>query len=135
MTAAAFGLEPRYPFFDRRLIELCLALPLDQKLRNGWTRFVLREAMEGCLPESIRWRVDKGNLGPNLRSGLLERESLAEQVVSRADSIPELGNYIDLEELLVWYRVLRREPTPARAFDLYQVISLALWLERESGAH
>jgi asparagine synthase (glutamine-hydrolysing) len=132
-AAAAFGLEPRYPFFDRRLIELCLALPLDLKLRNGWTRFVLRQAMQGCLPEPVCWRIDKGDLGPNLRSGLLERESLAEQVVSRANSIPLLGDYLNLEELPVWLRRIRGKPTPAAAFDLYQVVNFALWIERESG--
>ena len=33
-TAATFGLEPRYPFFDRRFVEFCLALPFKQKLQR-----------------------------------------------------------------------------------------------------
>src|SRR5206468_4524747 len=37
-TAATFALEQRYPFFDRRLMEFCLALPFEQKLWHGWTR-------------------------------------------------------------------------------------------------
>ncbi|HXV27610.1 MAG TPA: lasso peptide isopeptide bond-forming cyclase, partial [bacterium] len=34
----AFSIEHRYPFCDKRLVEFCLALPPEQKFRNGWTR-------------------------------------------------------------------------------------------------
>src|SRR5256885_791866 len=61
-SAAAFGLEARYPFFDRRLIEFCLALPAEQKLGQGWNRIVMRRATEGILPSEIQWRPKKGNL-------------------------------------------------------------------------
>ena len=64
-AAAAASIEPRYPFFDRRLAELCLAMPADQKLRDGWTRRVMRNAMDGILPPAIRWRGGKANLSPN----------------------------------------------------------------------
>lgn len=64
-SAAAFGLEPRYPFFDRRLIEFCLGLPEDQKFAGGWPRLLLRRAMDGILPAEIQWRATKANLSPN----------------------------------------------------------------------
>lgn len=47
---AYYPIESRYPFWDRRLMEFCLALPLEQKLKNGWTRVILRRAMKGILP-------------------------------------------------------------------------------------
>lgn len=64
-AAAAFGLETRYPFFDRRLIEFCLGLPEEQKFAGGWPRLLLRRAMEGVLPPEIQWRTTKANLSPN----------------------------------------------------------------------
>jgi asparagine synthase (glutamine-hydrolysing) len=73
-SAAAWGVEPRYPFFDRRMIEFCLALPADQKLSQGWTRAIQRRAMEGILPESVRWRFLKSNLSPNFLHALQTRE-------------------------------------------------------------
>lgn len=63
--AAAFGVEPRYPFFDRRLIEFCIGLPGEQKFGGGWPRFLLRRAMQGILPPEIQWRTMKSNLSPN----------------------------------------------------------------------
>ncbi|MEL7133584.1 MAG: asparagine synthase-related protein, partial [Pseudomonadota bacterium] len=58
-SAVRQGVLPLYPFFDRAVVDLCLSLPSDTKLRNGQTRWVLREAMRGELPESIRTRATK----------------------------------------------------------------------------
>jgi asparagine synthase (glutamine-hydrolysing) len=53
------GLEDRHPFFDVRLVEFVAALPDDQRWKNGRTKHVLRQAMKGLLPESVRTRPDK----------------------------------------------------------------------------
>jgi len=66
-SAAAFGVEPRYPFFDRRLIEFCIGLPEEQKFDKGWPRLLFRRAMEGILPPEIQWRSWKANLSPNFQ--------------------------------------------------------------------
>lgn len=58
------GIEIRYPFMDRRLIELCLALPESQKLKNGVSRYILRESMKDILPNSIYTRMSKSILSP-----------------------------------------------------------------------
>jgi asparagine synthase (glutamine-hydrolysing) len=50
----AFGIEPTHPFSDRRLVELSVGLPTDQRRRHGMARFVLRQAMQNRLPDSIR---------------------------------------------------------------------------------
>ena len=55
----AHGVEARLPFLDYRLVEFCLGLPEDFKLRDGWTKRVLREGMRGRLPEAVRTRRDK----------------------------------------------------------------------------
>ena len=58
-NSMAFSLESRTPFLDYRLVEYTLSLPSEYKIRNGETKFVLREAMKGILPETIRKRHDK----------------------------------------------------------------------------
>jgi asparagine synthase (glutamine-hydrolysing) len=58
----SLGLEARSPFDDRRLVELALALP-DHLLRRGQaTKWVVRVAMEGRVPDSVRYRGDKTSL-------------------------------------------------------------------------
>ena len=54
-----FSIESRTPFLDYRLIEYTLSLPSDVIIRNGMTKYILRESMKGILPERIRLRQDK----------------------------------------------------------------------------
>lgn len=49
MSMAA-SVEARLPFMDYRLVEFAFRLPDDLKLREGWTKYVLRQAMEDRLP-------------------------------------------------------------------------------------
>jgi asparagine synthase (glutamine-hydrolysing) len=95
VAAAMQGIEPRYPFLDRRLVEFCLSLPPEQKLRNGWTRYVLRQAMDGYLPQKVQWREGKANLAPGFNHGLrrYEHDRLKRLLVT--DPGP-LNRYVDL---------------------------------------
>ncbi|HEU4754267.1 MAG TPA: asparagine synthase-related protein, partial [Armatimonadota bacterium] len=63
-VAGEAGVEVRLPFCDVRLVEFCLSLPPQQKLRDGWSRYVMRQAMKGILPEEIRQRPTKSSIGP-----------------------------------------------------------------------
>ncbi|WP_299701325.1 asparagine synthase (glutamine-hydrolyzing) [uncultured Pontibacter sp.] len=58
-----FSLEARVPFLDYRLVEKTLASSDNWSIRNGITKYILREAMKGTLPEKIRMRQDKMGFG------------------------------------------------------------------------
>ena len=60
-NSMAFSLEARVPFLDHRLVECVFSLPATCRVRDGWTKWILRQAMEGIVPEGIRWR--RGKLG------------------------------------------------------------------------
>jgi len=49
------SLESRAPFLDYRLVDYVLNIPACYKIRNGWDKWLLRLAMDGLLPEKIRW--------------------------------------------------------------------------------
>jgi len=50
------GIEIRMPFMDYRLVTFLFSLPVQSKIGNGYTKLILREAMKGLMPESIRLR-------------------------------------------------------------------------------
>lgn len=50
----ANGVIPRDPSRDKRIIELCLSLPVDQFYKNGIDRRLVREYAEGIIPDEIR---------------------------------------------------------------------------------
>jgi asparagine synthase (glutamine-hydrolysing) len=58
-NAMAFGVESRFPFLDYELVDWVTSLPDAAFIRDGWQKRILRVAMNGILPPSIQWRVDK----------------------------------------------------------------------------
>ncbi|GAB4407442.1 MAG: asparagine synthase (glutamine-hydrolyzing) [Anaerolineae bacterium] len=58
-NSMAFSREARVPFLDFRLIEFVAGLPLNLKLRDGWTKYVLRRGGQNKMPEQILTRRDK----------------------------------------------------------------------------
>ena len=55
----AIPVEQRFPFLDHRIVELGLQAPITYLFHNGWTKYLLRKAMEPLLPEKILWRREK----------------------------------------------------------------------------
>jgi asparagine synthase (glutamine-hydrolysing) len=61
----ASGVESRAPFLDHRLVSFVFSLPDDDILGAGWTKKILRDAMDPYLPREIVWRENKfGFLAP-----------------------------------------------------------------------
>lgn len=58
-TSGAFGMESRPAMLDYRLVEFAYRLPWRHKIRNGWTKYIVRRYLEKAgLPE-IAWRKQK----------------------------------------------------------------------------
>ena len=95
------SIESRLPFMDYRTIEFGLALPEALKVRRGFCKWIVREAVQGLVPDSIRmarykkafnvkqkeWM--KEGLGQSLRQMLHEREA------SIRDFLPKTTGGID----------------------------------------
>jgi len=58
-NSMAFSIESRVPFLDHRLVEFCIALDNEEKIKGGWTKYILRKKAETILPKEIAWRKDK----------------------------------------------------------------------------
>jgi asparagine synthase (glutamine-hydrolysing) len=57
-NSMASSIEVRLPFLDYRLVDFLVDLPAEFKLKNGWSKSILRESIHE-LPDEIRWRRDK----------------------------------------------------------------------------
>ncbi len=53
--------EVRLPFLNHDLVEFIFSLPSKFKMKNGYTKWILREAVKNKLPNEIVWR--KGKIG------------------------------------------------------------------------
>jgi len=126
-AAAVVSIEPRYPFFDRRLAELCLAMPADQKIRHGWTRFVMRQAMDGILPPAIRWRGGKANLSPNFMARMF-RATRGRLGHPEGGDGKFLGRFVAEAALESTRERFLAQPTESDALAVWQAFTLGVWL-------
>src|SRR5207253_2000977 len=59
-AAMAVGLETRVPLLDHRVVEFAWQLPLAQKIRNGETKWLLRQVLDRHVPRALVDRPKQG---------------------------------------------------------------------------
>jgi asparagine synthase (glutamine-hydrolysing) len=128
-AARAFSIEPRYPFFDQRLIEFCLAVPPEQKLSDGWTRSIMRRALATALPAEVAWRRTKSDLSAAFTRGLLRFERAEIDRVVIRGNVP-VGDYVNLRKVQAIYARCNDAGSAGYALTIWKVLTLNRWLER-----
>ena len=127
-NAAAFGIEVRHPFLDRRLSEYVLAIPGEQLFRLDSTKSLLRRSMREILPERIRSRQGKTRFTPFLDLVLRERAAGEIAELLRSPRAADLkvfdGNLLQSSYL----DFLGRTEKSKRA--LWCAVTLEIWLRR-----
>ena len=58
-TSMAWGLESRVPLLDYRIAELMASIPPTIKFKNGYPKYLFRNAVKHVVPEPILARKDK----------------------------------------------------------------------------
>lgn len=67
-NSMAHSREVRLPFLSHELVEFVFSLPSELKIKDGWTKYLMRIAFEDLLPEEITWRKDKIGFEPPQKS-------------------------------------------------------------------
>jgi len=124
-NAMAFSLEMRLPFLDHRLVNFALSLRPEYKIRNGWTKYVLRQAFHE-LPESIRWRRDKkGFIIPE--EGWLRNELRGLIRAVFKNSTLEEMSILNGREFLKYYEEFRTGKRSIWYTDISRTLMAELW--------
>ena len=114
-----FGIEARVPHLSFPLVEYALKMPVDWKVRGGWTKFALRKAMSNHLPEEVVWNRRKLGFAIPQSNWLLLVESI---IAGHLKDLPS-DSPINVERVL---RAIRTRE--ASSLRLWRVISLGLWM-------
>lgn len=117
------GIRTAHPFMDRRVMEFCLGLPREQKVRNGMTKVILRNAMQLPLPPEVTERAAKAELASSFFSGLYGTgRPLVEQGLGWAAANPSSWTRPDgVVALIEAFRA------GGDGFDAYRVASIEYW--------
>jgi asparagine synthase (glutamine-hydrolysing) len=124
--AASARIEARDPFTDQHVVDLCSCLPDDQLARDGWRKFLLRNAMAGRLPDAVRWGRGKPHIGAIYNRNFLSREkSVGRLSLNRL--LARLDGYIDAAALQGGWQEF---DAGGAAEAVHKAYVLLLWLEQ-----
>jgi asparagine synthase (glutamine-hydrolysing) len=131
-ASSAFSMECRHPFLDHRIVEFAFSLPATQKIRDGWTKYVMRNAMNGLIPETIRSKRKK--FGTPIPQQDWMRELRANiRKLFESDKFRERGYFNQAAILEVFDRYcegkLSRIERQYYSNVLWRILNLELWLE------
>lgn len=124
-NSMAHSVEARLPFLDYRLVEMVSSLPLDQKIRHGWTKYILRQALRGVLPEKIRLR--KSKLGFATPEDDWFKRDLQPVIQQVFESPLFLNKYIDIRKLQDLYTKYQQGRTLYTSEFFFRFFILELW--------
>lgn len=126
------GLLYRRPFLDHRVADFAFSLPLCYKFRGGWTKYLLRRAMDGILPREVCWRREKvGGTAPISEwKTFLGRHSAGLRAVLSARNL-RCAEFVDRRGVLKNFDRLLAAALAPDATDnsaLWRLVNLELWL-------
>ncbi|QRM27236.1 asparagine synthase (glutamine-hydrolyzing) [Microvirga sp. VF16] len=126
-SSMAFSIEARVPLLDRQLVEHGISLPDNLKVRDGWSKFAIRKAMQGLMPEPVRLR--KSKLGFAAPDRIWLSRDLRPQVGELIESNLRCQKYIDPSALRQWYKSAKAERANTESYlGLFRVMSLETWM-------
>src|SRR5205814_5991953 len=122
-------------FLDYRLVSLLSPMPVEKKLRDGWTKWIFRRAMEPLLPRAIAWRKDKQYFRVPQEQWL--RHELKGEISSLLDSewVSESLGLIDKKKFRLRYDAYIKQRSKNSRFgikDIFSPIAFELWARRFS---
>lgn len=120
------SVEARVPFLDEDVVDLCLRLPLSQKIRGSKGKWILRKAVRGSIPDFVLDRPKVGFCG-SARTMLQER--------TRQRMSQQLAESRLLKEILEPSAHQRLQQDATEASDrenpgLWALYNLAQWGDR-----
>lgn len=128
VSTARFRLEPRYPYYDKRLIEYCYAIPSEMKFKI-WNRYIQRASMENIIPSEIQWRESKTNFKKFLNDNLILMEEYRLESIFNNETI--VNKYIDIRKLKIIYEDYNnnRKLSYQQLYYLWLTMILFFWLK------
>ncbi len=122
----------RYPFLDHRLAEYAFSLPACYKIHGGWTKFVMRTALDGILPKKVCWRKDKvGGTVPiyTWKVFLTRNKKKLKEILSARNF--RSGEFLNQKAILRRFDALFEAAVSSDTSDvsgLWRFVNLELWL-------
>jgi asparagine synthase (glutamine-hydrolysing) len=126
MTMAT-SVEARVPFLDHKLVEFAMTIPRGLKYRGGETKYILKRALNGIIPDRVLKRKKRG-FGAPINEWMLDRLGgfVEDTLLNSSLRRRELFDYGFIKRLLDEHRAGRAN----YSFYLWSLLNLSLWYEQ-----
>lgn len=124
-NSMAFSIESRVPFLDYRIVEFGIALDGKYKIRNQWTKWIIRKACKEYLPKEIVKRKNKMGFPAPFERWLREgksKEEIKEVIYAFGNR-----NIVPKETIDQYYKAHINRETDFSSI-LFRFYSMELWL-------
>ena len=126
-TSMAVALEVRVPFLDHRVVEESFRIPFDYKLRNGTTKYILKDAFKDLIPAKNLNRKKRGFCPPLAMWMRRELDTYFDRHLSR--------DYVRKEGILNWdyvqfLRDRHKNGKRDNSMELFGIIMFDVWYRK-----
>jgi asparagine synthase (glutamine-hydrolysing) len=130
--SAQHGVAVTFPFLDRDLLSFVQGVPGPILARGGVPKALLREAMRGIVPESIRTRRTKGDFTAIVARAAQQEFPRVRRLLAGEPLVVQFG-YVALDALIAGLRLAERDLAQSEscvaAWRLADIVALELWLQ------
>ncbi len=85
-NSMAHSREVRLPFLFHELVEFIFSLPACYKIKDGFTKWILRKSMEQNLPAEITWRKGKTGFEPPQKEWM-QHKNVQEMIITAREKL------------------------------------------------
>jgi asparagine synthase (glutamine-hydrolysing) len=125
-SSMAFSLEARVPMLDHHVVQLGVSLPDHLKVNSGWSKYAVRQAMAGLVPDTVRLRKTKlGFAAPDRRWIARDLRPRINELL--ADDL-RCGRYLNVPALRRWYQAADAHANTESYLGLFRILSLEMWM-------
>lgn len=121
-----FSLEGRVPFVDKELLKFLFSLDESAIIHQGWNKRILREAMDGILPDMISKRRNKiGFTTPEAEWFRRTKDSLLEIFTSETFAA---RRYVDAPTVIALFKDYMANPDKHGTLMFWRLLNIELWI-------
>lgn len=135
-VAALCGIEPRHPLLDKRVIDFMMAIPWEQKVKEGHSKYLLRKTSESVLNHNVCWRRGWEHLGGDFGRMWLQTNfsDITTTINDRPRYIDRYLNVSKLNGIMSDYAERKASvisgPTSILEENLLEIFQLVSWLKQ-----
>jgi asparagine synthase (glutamine-hydrolysing) len=94
-----WNIDVRDPTVDRRLFEFCLQVPLAHYFRDGVSRALMRTALDGRVPDTVRLETLRGLQSPHWLDMIRAARGEAGRMLDRIGGAPLARKLLDIPKM------------------------------------